>query len=37
MATETLSRTEWSEVAERLTAAHPSEILRWAVETFPGR
>lgn len=30
----TLTRTDWSEVAERLRGAHPREVLRWAVDTF---
>lgn len=34
MATETLARTDWDEVSERLKDAHPREILRWAVERF---
>lgn len=34
MASETLTRPDWGEVAERLNGAHPREILRWAVETF---
>src|SRR4051794_8307984 len=34
MASETLTRTDWDEAAERLNGAHPQEILRWAVETF---
>lgn len=37
MATETLTRTDWDEVSERLKRAHPREILRWAVETFHPR
>ncbi len=37
MATVTLTPTDWSEVAERMSDAHPREILRWAVETFPSR
>jgi len=34
MASETLSPADYSAVAERLTGAHPREILQWAVETF---
>ena len=34
MASETLTRTDWSEAAERLQVARPQDILRWAVETF---
>src|SRR3954452_20159755 len=34
MASETLTRNDWTEAAERLNGAHPNEILRWAVETF---
>ena len=34
MLTETLARTDWSEVNARLSGAHPKEILQWAVETF---
>jgi phosphoadenosine phosphosulfate reductase len=34
MTSETLTRTDWSEAAERLKDAHPREVLRWAVETF---
>ena len=34
MASETLTRTDWVEAAERLNGAQPREILRWAVETF---
>jgi phosphoadenosine phosphosulfate reductase len=34
MSTETLTRTDWTEVNQRLRGAKPSEILRWAVEAF---
>ncbi|GAC1467976.1 MAG: hypothetical protein NVSMB9_10170 [Isosphaeraceae bacterium] len=34
---ETLIQTDWHEASERLKEAHPSEILRWAVETFHPR
>jgi phosphoadenosine phosphosulfate reductase len=34
MTSETLTRTDWSEAAERLQGAHPREVLRWAVDTF---
>jgi phosphoadenosine phosphosulfate reductase len=34
MLSETLIRTDWTETNERLKEAHPTEILRWAVETF---
>jgi phosphoadenosine phosphosulfate reductase len=34
MQSETLIRTDWTETSERLKSSHPTEILRWAVETF---
>jgi phosphoadenosine phosphosulfate reductase len=34
MTSETLIRTDWDEAAERLSGAHPRDVLRWAVETF---
>jgi phosphoadenosine phosphosulfate reductase len=37
MASETLPRTDWNDVCERLDGAHPKEILRWAVEMFHPR
>ena len=37
MASETLPRTDWTDVCERLDGEHPREILRWAVETFQSR
>src|SRR5437870_1946525 len=30
----TLIPTDWQEAGDRLTGAHPREVLRWAVETF---
>ncbi len=34
MPAETLTRTDWTETNRQLKEAQPSEILRWAVETF---
>src|ERR1700712_1168155 len=34
MMSDTLIRTDWSEVSERLRGAHPTDVLRWAVEAF---
>lgn len=34
MATETVTRMDWTEVNERLKGAKPNEILGWAVENF---
>lgn len=34
MAADTVARTDWTEVNERLKDARPSEILAWAVESF---
>ena len=34
MMSEVAMRTDWTDVASRLSEAHPREILRWAIETF---
>jgi phosphoadenosine phosphosulfate reductase len=34
MTSETATRTDWDEVATRLSGSHPREILEWAVETY---